>query len=411
MWKYAIMALVSAVTIGVVGCSSDDGDGDGAEATGGSGNVGGISLGGGNGGTGGGIGGSAAGISFTPGPNGECTLSDQGQGCTGASYVPEIVPLDIYIMFDQTGSTCACIDPPQQGTPGTCPPQNCNMTRLEAIRQAATQFVQDPESAGIGVGIGYFGDLEIGSASCNPADYADAEVGIADLPGNAQNIIASLNTKQPTGETASGAAIRGACTYASQWKATHPGRETVILLLTDGRPEAPVTCANGTGPCCPTLPDTVAAATECRNGDPTVRTYVLGVGPFLQNLEEIAVAGGTDQAYLVEDAGGSEQILAALRQIRGNAIIPCDLGIPDPPAGEEINPLEVNIGYANAECEGSLIYHVNDVASCTNTGGWYYDDPFNPQTVHLCPTSCDQVKDPGGSLLFSVGCGTIDIPE
>ena len=410
MWKYAITALVSAFALGFGGCSSDDG-GDG-EANGGTGNAGGsISITGGNGGNSGGNGGSAAGIGFHR-EGDQCILTDQANGCVGESYSPEIVPLDIYIMFDQTGSTCACIDPPpaNPSTPQECPPPGCRLTRLEAIRQAASQFVQDPESAGIGVGIGYFGYLPIGQASCNPADYDDPDVGIADLPGNAQAIINSLSTRQPTGETPSGAAIRGACTYASQWKATHAGRETVILLLTDGRPEAPATCP-ATGACCPTLPDTVAAATECLEGNPSVKTYVLGVGPFVGNLEDIAAAGGTTQPYLVEDAGGSQQVLAALQRIRGDAIIPCDLQLPEPPAGQQLNPLEVNIGYANSACEGSVIYHVNNIDTCESTGGWYYDDPTNPQTVHLCPTSCTQVSDPGGHLLFSVGCGTLTPPQ
>ena len=86
-------------------------------------------------------------------------------------------------MFDQSGSTCACIDPPMTNNP--CPDPTCRKTRLDAIREAAGAFLDDPRSAGIGVGIGYFGTQPIGQASCNPADYANPAVGIGPLPGHA----------------------------------------------------------------------------------------------------------------------------------------------------------------------------------------------------------------------------------
>jgi hypothetical protein len=154
----------------------------------------------------------------------------------------------------------------------------------------------------------------------------------------------------------------------------------------------------------------VAAATDCRNGSPSVKTYVLGVGPFLQNLEQIAAAGGTDQAYLVEGGNVADDVLTALRAIRGDAIIPCDLQLPPPPTGSTLNPNQVNIAYASSTCEGTIFHRVETVASCSDQGGWYYDDPANPQVVRLCPTSCDQVSDPGGHLLFSVGCTTVVDP-
>jgi hypothetical protein len=414
-----------------VACSSDNDDNNNGGASGGDGGSGAVAITGGTGAVGtGGTSSGSGGAGGTGGAwnspititeqNGQCILSDNDTGCVGESYAPEIIPLDIYIMFDQTGSTCSCVDPEGLTGRGTncpadptvcCPADACNSTRLEAIRQAATTFVQDPESTGIGVGIGYFGNQPFGSASCDPASYDDPAVGIAALPGNADPIIQSLNSVQPIGETATGAAIRGACTYASGWKTSHAGHEVVILLLTDGKPEAPVTCPGGTGPCCPTLDDAVAAATECATGTPSVKTYVLGVGPLLQNLEQIAIAGGTTQPYLVEGGDVAQNVLNALRAIRGDAVIPCDLQLPPPPAGAALNPNTVNMAYANSACEGTVIGHVDTLATCDNTGGWYYDDPNNPTAIHLCPVTCDMVSDPGSSLLFSVGCSTVTVPH
>jgi hypothetical protein len=403
LWKYAAaVAMPLSLALAVGSCSDDD---SGAQASGGTGSgaVGGINVGAAGGGGVGAIGSGGA-INVTR-DGGTCTIGEDGSGCTGAAYAGEVVPLDIYIMFDQSGSMCACIDPPKTNNP--CPDPTCNKTRLDAIREAAGQFLNDPRSAGIGVGISYFGFNPIGSASCNVADYSNAAVEVGALPGHADAIMQSLNGIQPTGETPSAAAVRGACNYARQYKESQQGHEVVILLLTDGRPEAPVTCRSGT--CCPTLEDTVAAASECLGGTTRIKTYVLGVGPFLQNLEQIAQAGGTDHAYLVEGNDVSQQVLDALRAIRGDATIPCDLKLPPTPPGT-LDFTKVNIVYANSACEPTYIYHVENSGGCTDQGGWFYDDPNAPQTIHLCPTSCNQVSDPGGQLLYTVGCASIPPP-
>jgi len=347
--------------------------------------------------------GSGGGATVTGGGTTGCTIVDDGSGCVGESHEGENIPLDIYIMFDQSGSMCSCIDPPGGQA---CPDPNCAATRLDAVRQAAATFLADPQSAGIGVGIGYFGNQPIGEASCNIDDYTSAAVPIGELPDHAKAITDSLASIQPTGETPTAAAIRGACDYTTSWKHDHPGREVVILLLTDGKPEAPVTCMDGKGSCCPTLSDAMAAAKECHESKGFIRTFVLGVGPLLDNLREIAIAGGTKDAYLVEGGDVSSEVLHALNLIRGDAAIPCEFGLPAPPMGQTLAYDEVNITYASAACEPTAYAYVETEEQCGADGGWFYDDPAAPKRILLCPSSCDQVSGPGGRLLFTVGCAT-----
>jgi uncharacterized protein with von Willebrand factor type A (vWA) domain len=115
-------------------------------------------------------------------------------------------------------------------------------------------------------------------------------------------------------------AIRGACSYAQSWKTTHPDRKVVVLLVTDGEPEAPLTCGDaGAGPCCPTLVDAVTATTECLHAMPGLQTFVLGVGPYLDNLRQIAAAGGTKDAFLVSGGDVAAKVLDALNAIRAAA--------------------------------------------------------------------------------------------
>jgi hypothetical protein len=219
----------------------------------------------------------------------------------------------------------------------------------------------------------------------------------------------SLKAVIPTGETPTGPAIRGACQYTGTFKQQNPGHVVVILLVTDGEPKTPSTKTEACSEI--TVQDAYNAAVECAATG--VKTYVLGVGPSLANLNAIAEGGETSKAYLVEGGDASAQILSALNAIRGDAI-PCELSIPPPPEGQTLEPNTVNVVYANAACEAQPIYKVegDEVSSeppaCDpESGGWYYDDASNPKTVVLCEKSCKDIAVPGGQLLFSVGCATV----
>ena len=367
-------------------CSSEDGEGGHLRDPGKTG---------GNGGTGSviidpnGNGGSSS-FGGTTGNPDDCGTSVLN-GCVGEFYEGESLPLDIYIMFDQSGSMINDVG---------------GLTRLAAVQQATREFLRDPASAGIGVGIGYFGHQPIGETRCEDALYESPAVPVS---VDHEPVIESLDAREPTGETPTASALRGACTYASDWKRQHPGRGVVILLVTDGKPEAPVSCPSGG--CCPTIDDAEAAALACNDRAPNVPTYVLGVGPELDLLNRIAEAGGTKRAYLVGNEDVAANVLAALSTIRGDAAIPCTLEIPEPPLGESVDFATVNLfaGESGVECL-SPIYHVSEAMGCGDEGGWYYDNPDAPTAVELCPTSCESVSRPGSRLRFSVGCATIGDP-
>jgi hypothetical protein len=334
--------------------------------------------------------GPTGGIIVTGNPNGQ----DGGvvfDACVAELIQGEALPVDIYVMFDQSGSMAT---PVGAGT------------RLDAVRAAITAFVGAPESRGLGLGIGYFGHFPIGSTSCNPADYAAPAVGIAALPGGGQAVLQSLNSIAPTGETPTGAAIRGACGYAQEYQRAQRGHVVFLLLVTDGVPEAPVSMARG---CTPTLEDAVQATTACRAGGPPIKTYVLGVGPSLQNLQQIAQAGGTDKAYLVEGGNVAEQVLAALNQIRLAASIKCELKIPAAPPGKVLDLNFVNLLYSDTRGQRTALYNTGDSSGCAASGGgWFYDDPANPQKILLCESTCNAARyDVGGELTYAIGCKTI----
>lgn len=318
-----------------------------------------------------------------------------GQACAAQSAATEAAPLAIYVMFDES---CSMSCPAEEGGPGLCCKGGPN-PRIDLVRNAMDQFISNPESSGIAMGIGYFGNENVGQTSCNPADYAKEAVPIDLLPKNASALTNSLGQATPNGETPTGAAIRGACTYATAWKGLNPGYKTVILLVTDGYPEAPVT-----QDCKPSVADAEAAAQDC-DTQSGIGTYVLGVGQNLDNLKGIAAAGGTNQAYLVGSMSStvSQNVLDALNQIRNGAAVPCDFKIPPPPSGDTLNPALVNVTYIDATGAQKLITSAGSEAGCGTAGGWYYDNPTKPSVLKLCPTSCTDVT---AALVVGAALGT-----
>jgi len=333
--------------------------------------------------------------------NDACGVRADQSGCIAESYAGEQIPLDIYIMFDQS---CSMSCPAEQTGAGLCCTGGPN-PRIDQVRSAVDSFLRAPESVGIGVGIGYFGYMQAGNTSCDPSRYSAPAVPMGALPGNADPVINSLNLAVPTGETPTGAAIRGACTYASQWKKQNLSHKVVILLVTDGFPEAPVTSQTGT--CNPSIDDAAAAAAQCLASSAQLSTYVIGVGQRLTELASIAQAGGTGQAYLVDTGDVTASVLQALNQIRAAAAIPCDLSIPPAPAGGTVNYQQINVNFCDGASQSHTFLYVDTLDQCDPAaGGWYYDDPNNPQHIVLCEQSCNTVTVPGGKLSVTMGCKT-----
>jgi len=82
--------------------------------------------------------------------------------CASTSQSAQLVPLDLYIMMDSSGSM------------GDTLTATSTTTKWTAVRSALTSFLQDSRSAGLGVGLQYFPQVEAGApATC----ASDAECG------------------------------------------------------------------------------------------------------------------------------------------------------------------------------------------------------------------------------------------
>jgi hypothetical protein len=333
----------------------------------------------------------------------------------------------MYIMLDQSGSMA---DPVAGGT-----------TKWKAVTSALKSFIADPGSAGLGVGIGYFGVPPGGSTSCNTtcqtaadcggpgcgpcdhiggmgicigassasdscqaADYAVPDVEIAELPGtsNAQvdALDASFMAHHPTTGTPTAPALQGAIQHATSWQVANPTHVAVVLLATDGEPEE----------CSPTSPAQIGQlAAAAFMGNPSIATFVIGVGN-VNALNTIAQDGGTGQAFIVNTQQDvTMQFLAALAQIRG-AALGCTYVIPQPTDGSTLDPSKVNVQYTpGGSTTPETIPEVSDILHCPASGdAWYYDDPAMPTEIVMCANTCTTLSaDTTGEVDIVLGCASI----
>jgi hypothetical protein len=246
--------------------------------------------------------------------------------------------------------------------------------------------------------------------SCNAPDYSTPAVPIQPLPGAASAVTSWLATLQPQGNTPTAAALQGAIDGAKAYASANPGHTVVAVLATDGIPDE----------CMPTSIAGVAQiAAGGVSGTPSIKTFAIGV--FAPNdvssgtaaLNQIAYAGGTGQAFIVDTTTQNveQQFAAALNAIRG-ASLPCDYAVPVPDAGTP-DYGDINVQYTAGNGQASVLPYVETAANCDPTkGGWYYDvDPAEggtPTKILLCGASCTTVKgDSKGRIDIVLGCATV----
>ena len=317
--------------------------------------------------------------------------------CAATSSAATLLPLDIFVMLDQSGSMK---DKTSTG-----------VTKWDATKDALTTFMSDPASAGLGIGIQYFG-LGAGGgwlpsgSSCTVADYAKAEVEIAALPGVKAAMVSSLAAHSPTTDTPTAPALQGAIEHAKAWQAAHPTHVVVVAFATDGLPSA----------CSPQdIPSIAAFAATAFGAKPAIRTYVIGVladadisSGADKNLNQISVAGNGADAFIVKtSADASAAFLAALKKIRGAALA-CEYLVPTG-VGADYKKVNINVTLGG---KTSTIPYVGSKDKCDpTTGGWYYDiDPGvgTPTKIEMCDATCKALSaDPTGKIDIAVGCATV----
>jgi hypothetical protein len=251
---------------------------------------------------------------------------------------------------------------------------------------------------------------------CDAASYAMPAIEVAPLPGAAAALMASLAQHQIDGLTPTAGALSGAIQHAQALARANPTHKLAVLLATDGLPSE----------CEPQDINGVAAlAASGFAANPSVTTYVIGVfapdeaASARTNLNAIAAAGGTGQAFVIDtNQNVTQAFVTALNSVRSSGLA-CQYTLPAASAGDagQLDYFSVNVQFTSGSGQITTVGNVKDRASCSATrGGWYYDvDPSTgatPQTISTCDVTCNQLKaDPVGQVDILLGCKTIFIVD
>jgi hypothetical protein len=375
----------------------------------------------GTGGTGGG-GGAAGSIYAQGGASGGFILPDSSIQQDSGGTVPtqkdaacaaderdsSPVRKDIIVVFDNS-SSMKC-DTADQGCPDNSTGEVSGMSRIGAVRNAITDFVNAPASADIRVGLDCFPPADPLAEQCGK-DYSQLDVPIAAAKDNTSAFAGVLGLLTPHLNTPTEQVLTGAYKAAKDYLAVNGGRSVAIVLVTDGMPFA---CNNDkTGAISAGLakaafegsPDPVTKLPTA----PSIETYVVGMGN-VATLAAIASAGsGGKTPYIEANADATQKILDLLKAV--STMITCEYTIPT--AGQKLDYGLVNV-QAKVGAAGTVdkVYKVTGASQCAAAkGGWYYDvEPtatVSPTKVVLCSETCDPLKATEGSTLqVLIGCAT-----
>lgn len=215
-----------------------------------------------------------------------------------------------------------------------------NDGKLTAAVEGLSNFITAPSSSGLRLGLGFYplakleippltcttdadcgaygpcftlfgicqgtlqGDFE--PDSCEVSDYAQPEVPIAALPGNASALTNALTGKSAVGGSPLTTPLKGAIQYARDWAIANPGFQVAVVLVTDNVPTV----------CNDTIQGAVQAAQAGLSTSPPVRTFVIkmaGTDGTPEQWNGLAQAGGTSVARTVATSAQMREALEAIR--------------------------------------------------------------------------------------------------
>ena len=289
--------------------------------------------------------------------DGTCTIG----GCGGFQFMLEVVPPNVMILLDRSGSM-----------DGDVP--NSNQNRWEVAVQVI-ETVTDAFNDQIRFGLATY-------SSCLAGGCSAGAIVVPLLPMNANNIQTFLATTKGAGsndgmQVDGDGLVRYLCDSGNPETSTgvslaalvgeptllDADRQNAVLLITDG----------GESSECTDVVDGPGGAAMLFAQDPSVLTFAVGMGDAQSpQLDAIAQAGGTAVSYLALDPMALEMALESVLQ----TIASCTFTLDQVPA----DATQIYVFFDKME-PGIP----NDPVD-----GWTYDPVTNSVTFH--GMSCDDIK-------------------
>jgi hypothetical protein len=312
----------------------------------------------------------------------------------------ELSPVNIVFVYDKSGS----MGNPDDGFDPAA--------RWDPMRAGMLAFFSDPNSSSISAALSFFpvnGDLDAACTGPYDSPLSASPQGLSLTALNTEDgraaFVSLLTNTIPRGGTPTLPALQGGVRLAQKIASDTPGAKTVVVLVTDGEPGFFVDGAVQPGCTDNDVTHVAEVAAGALAGTPSIPTYVVGIGPSLDSLHAIALAGGTSQATIMSDSDPAatsatfHQTLAAIR----TETFSCDFPMPAPPPGQTFD--SVNVLFRGSAGTEETIPR-ND--TCAPGGGWHYDVTTAPTKIILCEDSCAQIQtDTDGQLGVVFGCATV----
>lgn len=410
----AANALCLALCLAATGCGGDGVDAPGHSEEGGAegrgtgkggsaGSGGSIPTTGGSSASGGTIpiGGTTGSGGSLPVTGGSSGSGGQGETCAEQDAQARVVPVRLAFAFDISGSMGALDYPWHDPT-----------LKWDPIFTATRAFFEDEASEGIEASVTVFpiaGDDWV--AKCEGASYAAPNVPMTALPSTAFGSAIETALGVGWGEgTPTLAVVNGVLSYVADLVPAEPA-SYALVLVTDGYPQG---CEDNA------IASVVTAVSEVAD---EIKTFVIGVAnppltdaagnmapETVMNLSAVAVAGGTERAYLIDTgdpAATNAAFSAAIDEIR-EASIACHFEIPSIPDGRKFERDKVLVSHASSSGTRELAYD----PTCDEPGAWHYDDPTTPAEIVLCDETCTEVQgDREASIDVTFTCETVIDPH
>jgi hypothetical protein len=349
--------------------------------------------------SGAGASGAAGGESSLSGLSGGAAPGATGAGgaCAATSTQAQLRPVYLAMAFDVSASM-GKLDKPYHDP----------ALKWEPVVAATTTFCADPQSSGIHASMTFF-PIDGGTdARCAAGSYGAPDVPMTKLPsGDFATAIQAVTPASPAGwrsGTPTLAVVQGSFAQVAAIQPADAAGRYALVLITDGYPQG---CDD----------DSISSVVDAVSPmAASIPTYVIGLtnpppGPdTVSNLDAIAAAGGTQQAFLIatgDPAATAQQFSAAIAAI-AQTQISCEIVIPPPPQGEMFVPGKINVSSSSGSVTTTFVYD----ETCAVPDAWHYDDPANPSTIVLCSESCAAVQaDPLAVLHVEFGCDTTAVAK
>jgi hypothetical protein len=238
------------------------------------------------------------------GAGGGTVISTSSDGTCGSTLAnTKRAQADVIIVLDRSESMTNSLSADSSCAAGAT---DCS-TRLAAVKAGVQSVVTNNPS--ITWGLQLFSSTELGS--CKVASTPEVPFGT----DSANQVTSTVNAVKTQTSTPTAAAVTAATAYL---KSVNDGNSKAILLATDGLPN----CGSGTGGRSggggtgnDDMPGATAAVTAAKNAGFPV--YVVGIGPStsIANLNELAVAGGTERYYSADTTAALDTALASIAKV------------------------------------------------------------------------------------------------